>query len=118
MWGCQADMPLPEPDPQYLYQPGDIVRHSTSGEIIGKVIRRIDRDYVDENGIAHPHLYQGRTNCTIPELGKYPSYLLKGLITGNEFEWTQRDSRLFAKYSEKIKVQYEEWRKHNETETE
>lgn len=118
MWGCHAKTNPPEPDPQYLYQEGDIVRHRFSGEIIGKVVHRIDRDYVDENGVAHPHLYQGRTDCKIPELGKYPSYLLKGLITGKEFEWTQRDPRLFAKYSETIKTQYEEWKKQNETKTE
>ena len=117
MWGCQANMPLPEPDPQYLYREGDIVRHRRSGEIIGNVIRRIDRDYIDENGVAHPHLYQGRTDSKIPELGKYPSYLLRGHVTGTEFEWTQRDPRLFAKYSEDIKVQYEEWEKQHETET-
>ena len=118
MWGCQAHTTPPEPDPQYLYQEGDIVRHRFSGEIIGKVVRRIDRDYVDENGVVHPHLYQGRTDGKVPELGKYPSYLLKGLTSGNEFEWTDRNPRLFAKYSKDIKIQYEEWRKQHETETE
>lgn len=117
MWGCQAHTTPPEPDPQYLYQEGDIVRHRFSGEIIGKVISRIDRDYIDEAGVAHPHLYQGRTDGKVPELGKYPSYLLKGTVTGTEFEWTDRNPRLFARYSKDIKFQYEEWRKQNETET-
>lgn len=117
MWGCQAHTTPPEPDPQYLYQEGDIVRHRFSGEIIGKVISRIDRDYIDEAGVAHPHLYQGRTAGKVPELGKYPSYLLKGTVTGTEFEWTDRNPRLFARYSKDIKIKYEKWKKHNETET-
>jgi hypothetical protein len=109
MWGCQAKAVLPEPDPKYLYNVGDIVRHPYSGEIIGEVVERIDRDFVDEKGVKHPHLYQGRMNGKIPGLGKYPSYLLKGLITGNIFPWTQRDERLFADYTEKVKIQYAEW---------
>lgn len=90
------------------------MRHRFSGEIIGIVIRRIDRDYVDGNGVTHPHLYQGRAGEKNLELGKYPSYLMRGHITGNEFEWTQRDPRLFAKYSREINAKYEEWRKNHE----
>ena len=114
MWGCQANAALPEPDPQYLHQPGDTVRNRSTGEIIGKVIRRIDRDYVDENGVVHPHLYQGRSDGKNAELGKYPSYLLRGHITGDEFEWTDRNPRLFAKYSRDITIKYEEWQKNND----
>lgn len=114
MWGCQASAVPPEPDPEYLYKEGDTVRGRFSGEIIGIVIRRIDRDHVDENGVVHPHLYQGRTDGKNTELGKYPSYLLRGHITGSEFEWTQRDPQLFAKYSRRIKIQYEEWQENND----
>jgi hypothetical protein len=114
MWGCQANAAPPEPDPQYLYQPGDTVRNRFSGEIIGIVIRRIDRDYIDEKGVVHPHLNQGRSDGKHAELGKYPSYLLLGHITGSEFEWTDRNPRLFAKYSRDIKIKYEEWQKNND----
>jgi hypothetical protein len=114
MWGCQAKAILPEPDSKYLYKVGDIVRHPYSGEIIGEVIECIDRDFVDKKGVTHPHLYQGRMNGKIPGLGKYPSYLLKGLITGNIFPWTQRDERLFADYTEKVKIQYTAWLTNND----
>jgi len=89
------------------------VRHHTSGETIGIVIRRIDRDYIDEKGVVHLHLYQGRSDEKDPGLGKYPSYLLRGYTTGREFEWTQRDPRLFAKYSREIKTKYGEWSRSN-----
>lgn len=113
MWGCQANMVSPDPDPEYLYKEGDTVRHRTSGEIIGVVLRRIDRDYIDENGVIHQHLYQGRSDEKGVGLGKYPSYLLRGHITGREFEWTQRDPQLFAEYSREIKTKYEEWSRSN-----
>lgn len=116
MWGCQSGAPPPEPDPQYLYEAGDTVYHRFSGEIIGIVIRRIDREYVDESGTPHPHLCQGRTDTGgTPELGKYPSYLLKGRVSGKEFEWTQRDKRLFAAYSKRIQLLHEEWQEANAT---
>ena len=114
MWGCQAHAAPPEPDPRYLYKEGDTVRHPRTGEVIGKVVRRIDRSYVDEKGVLHQHLYQGRTDGEIPELGQYPSYELIGEITKTLFEWTQRDKRLFAEYSKDIEAQYEEWKKQHD----
>ena len=115
MWGCQANAVLPEPDVAYLYKEGETVRHPYSGEIIGIVICRIDRDYTDDKGRVHPHLYQGRSNGKVVGLGKYPSYLLRGTVTGREFEWTQRDERLFAKYHADIKKKHAEWKKTHET---
>lgn len=114
MWGCQAHVAPPQPDTTYLYSEGDIVRHRTLGEIIGVVVKRIDRDYTDEKGNLHKHSFQCRGDEKIPGLGSYPSYLLRGLITGTEFEWTQRDKRLFAEYEKTIAMQYKEWTQKND----
>ncbi len=111
---CLANETPPQPDPAYLYQPGDIVRHRFSGEIIGQVIKRIDRDYIDDKGVCHKHSFQSRTDEKIHGLGSYPSYLMLGLTTGNEFEWTQRDKRLFAEHERIISIEYEQWSKHND----
>ncbi|NJR24976.1 MAG: hypothetical protein HC786_23850 [Richelia sp. CSU_2_1] len=113
MWGCQSESPLPEPDPQFLYKVGDAVINS-SGETIGIVVEIIDRTFTDGSGKSFPHLSQGRSEGEFPELGKYPSYLLYGPVSGRTFEWTQRDRRLFAKYSQKIQEEYEKWLKKNE----
>ncbi|MEG3877646.1 hypothetical protein QT972_09720, partial [Microcoleus sp. herbarium7] len=104
----------PQPDAAYLYSEGDMVRHRTSGEIIGVVVKRIDRDYTDEKGSVHKHSFQCRGDEKIPGLGSYPSYLLRGLITGTEFEWTQRDKRLFAEYEKTTAMQYKEWIQKND----